>query len=88
VAANSFKVSSGRGGFPKIRQRGEKDFNILNQSHPALILVHTLEARLGIFLQKRMRDLDHIPEFLEDDAQTMNRGRLRRLHLTVCLHRP
>ena len=88
MAANRFEGGVRSGAFPKILQCVQEDFNILDQPHLALVLVHAFEMRVGIFFQKRMCDLDEVTKFFEDDSQAVDRGGLRRVHLPVRLHRP
>jgi hypothetical protein len=71
--------------FGKLGQRAQEHFRVLHVTHPALIIVHLLEIRFGIALQNRMHDLDHIPEFLERDAEPVNGCGPLRLNLPESL---
>ena len=87
IAANSCQGEDRIGLFPDICQGGEENLIILNQPHPTLIFMHALKVCVCIAWQKRVDHLDHISEFLERDPQTMDRGGLCWIYLTVCLNR-
>lgn len=72
----------------KLRQRAQEHLRILHITHPALIIMHLLEIPCGIILQDWIHDLNHVPELLERDAETVNGGGLSRLDLTEGLHGP
>ena len=70
----------------KVRQRVQKDLDVLDVAHRALIIVHAFEIVFRLVDQNWDDDLCHVAEFFERNSYAMDGGSLCSIHLGVILH--
>ena len=72
----------------KVRQRVQKNLDVLDVAHRALIIMHAFEIVIGLVDQGRDDDLCHVAEFFKVNPHAMDGGSLRPIHLSVILDGP
>lgn len=87
ITANGLDVKGYRALLAEFGQSGKQGLMILHLAHAALVIVHAFPVRFRIPGQERPDDLQHVPEFLEGQPQTVNTGGMGRIHLTLRLQR-